>query len=95
MPGPSRLGGVPIRAGCIPGWLCFDQVFHHEARSPEEPDPLAIGQLKIHLVFPLKTLHSKVVVDQVVGELVRLHVLTKKLDRCAGCEGEESSTTGL
>ena len=36
-------------------------------------------------------MHAKVVVNQVIGEVVRLHVLTHKLDRRAGREGEESS----
>src|SRR6266567_2629386 len=90
-PGPGRLGCVTICAGGARGWLRLDQVSHHEARSPEEPDPVSIWQLKIHLVFPLQTMHPKVVVDQVVGEAVRLHVLTQELDRRAGREGEESS----
>src|SRR2546421_8473337 len=90
-PGPGGLGCVTICAGGAGGWLRLDQIFHHEARSPEEPDPVSVGQLKIHLVFPLQIAHPKVVVDQAVGEPVRLDVLTQELDRRAGREGEESS----
>ena len=64
-------------AGRTLGWLRLDQIFHHEARPPEESDPLAIGQLEIQLVFPLQAAHPNVVVDQVVG----LDILTKKLAR--------------
>jgi hypothetical protein len=62
-------------AGRTLGWLRLDQIFHHEARPPEESDPLAIGQLETHFVFPFQAAHPNVVVDQVVG----LDILTKKL----------------
>src|SRR5579884_4271800 len=42
------------------------------------------------LVFPLQTPGAKIVIDQAVGELLRLPVQTKKLNRRSGDKGEQS-----
>src|SRR5215469_11822086 len=50
VPGPLGFSIRAVGARTANGWLRLDEVLNHETCLPEEPYPLAIGQLEIHLV---------------------------------------------
>ena len=78
---PLHLDLLAVRTGRTLRRPCLDQLFHYKALSPEELDPSAIAQLKIHLVLPLHAVHAEVIVDQALSQHIRLHILADELKR--------------
>ena len=89
VPGPFVFGLAAVCAGSTGRRPRFDQVLNHEAVSPEEPDPLAVGQLEVYLVWPLQVCHAEVIVEEGALDLVRLYILTHNGDRRRGRESEK------
>src|SRR5215510_4543062 len=82
--GPLRLGSIAVRAGGLRWGLDLDEVLNQQAVLSEETDPLPIGQLEMDLILPLPTPQVKIVIDQMVAELLGLPVQTQNVDGRSG-----------
>src|SRR5579863_6068934 len=89
--GPLCFLAGSVRTGCFCWRLHFNQVFNREAILTEEPYPFAIGQLELHRVLPLEAVHTEVIIEQSLLNLVCLDVLTEHEDGCCSCESKEST----